>query len=74
MEKEQFLRQVGNCLRKLREEKNLTQADVANLIGKDRQSYQRIETGGTNTTIWYLYKIAKALDIPLTKIMEEIGE
>ncbi|MDP4210496.1 MAG: helix-turn-helix transcriptional regulator [Bacteroidota bacterium] len=69
MQKDEFLVALGVHLRKIRESHNLTQADLANLIGKDRQSYQRIEAGTTNPTIWYLQNIAEALNISLKELL-----
>lgn len=63
MEKEEFIKALGAHLRTLRKERNLTQNELANIINKDRQSYQRIELGKTNPTIGYLYEIAKGLNI-----------
>ena len=70
MQRDEFLKQLGEHLRKLREERNLTQFDLANLIGKDRQSYQRIEAGTTNPTIWYLQNIADALGLSLKELLD----
>jgi len=70
MQKDEYLKQLGERLRKLREKRNLTQAELANLIGKERQSYQRIETGTTNPTIWYLCNIAQALNISIMELID----
>jgi DNA-binding XRE family transcriptional regulator len=70
MQKDVFLKKFGNHLRKLRNERKLTQADLADLIDKDWRSYQRIETGVTNTSIWYLQNIAQALNISLKELMD----
>ena len=74
MSKEDFIINLGKHIRYLREERNLTQTEIASLIGKDRQSYQRIELGITNPTIGYLYDIALALKVPLTDLFGFINE
>lgn len=68
MNKKDFISELGNHIRKLREERNLTQSEIASIIGKDRQSYQRIELGITNPTIGYLYDISRALKVPMADI------
>lgn len=68
MKKEEFVKQLGNHLKQLRIERGLTQAEIASLMGKDRQSYQRVELGTTNPTVGYLIEIANALQIPLTDL------
>ena len=70
MDKDEYLKRLGENLRRLREARNLTQADLANMIGKERQSYQRIETGTTNPTIWYLQNIAQALNISVKDLID----
>lgn len=72
MSKEEFIRHLGKNIRKIRESKNYTQAEIANFIGKDRQSYQRIELGITNPTVGYLYDIARVLDTPLSSFFMNI--
>jgi transcriptional regulator with XRE-family HTH domain len=74
MKKDEFQKRLGDHLRELREKRNLTQADLANLIGKDRQSYQRVEAGITNPTVWYLYNIAKALNVPPKELIDFLNE
>lgn len=70
MDKETFIIELGKHLRKLREERNMTQTEIASLIGKDRQSYQRIELGITNPSIGYLFDIASALKMSLSELLK----
>ena len=72
MQKEDFIHGLGIHLRKLREERNMTQTEIASIIGKDRQSYQRIELGITNPTVGYLYDISNALKVPFTDLFSFI--
>ena len=57
-------------VRKLREEKNVTQADLARRLEKDKQSIQRFESGKVNPTLLYLKGVADALEIPLKKFFD----
>jgi len=66
----EFLIQLGQRLKKIRQEKGLSQSEVANLCGKERQSYERVENGRINPTIWYLKHIADALGVSLSEILD----
>lgn len=64
-----FLVQLGQRIKQIRTEKGLSQSEVANRCGKERQSYQRVETGNINPTIWYLQHIATALDVEVKELL-----
>jgi transcriptional regulator with XRE-family HTH domain len=74
MEKQEFIKHLGTHLRKLRKERNLTQTELASLIGKDRQSYQRIELGSTNPTVGYLLEVSNGLKVPFTELFSFLKE
>lgn len=72
MEKSELLQNVGKKIQKIRTEKGLTQVD---LVGKiegeiDTTNISRIESGRTNPTIYTLYRIAVALDIPVKEFLD----
>jgi transcriptional regulator with XRE-family HTH domain len=72
MEKSDLQKIVGSRIQKLREEKGLTQVD---LVGKiqgefDTTNVSRIESGRTNPTLYNLYRIASALDISLSELLD----
>ena len=69
MEKEQLLNKLGNRIREIRKEKGITQVELANSIGKDQQSVQRLESGNINPSFYYVYEVAKGLDIPLKGVL-----
>jgi putative transcriptional regulator len=69
-EQSEFLFQLGQRIKKIRKEKGLSQSEVANKCGKERQSYQRVETGNINPTIWYLQHIATALDMDMKMLLD----
>ncbi len=50
---------IGLLLRKAREEKNLTQNQLAELIDKNRAYISRIENNGSNLTLKTLYDIVE---------------
>ena len=50
---------IGLLLRKAREEKNLTQDQLADLIDKKRTYISRVENNGSNLTLKTLYDIVE---------------
>jgi len=63
---------IGLTIKKLRENKGLTQEVLSGLAGLDRTHYSKIERGLRSPTIETLFKIAFALDIAPHEIMIEI--
>lgn len=72
MEKAELLKNVGKRIQELREEKGFTQVDLAGKIqGEfDTTNVSRIESGRTNPTLYTLYRIAEALEVPLKDIID----
>ncbi len=58
----------GKRLRSLREEKNLTMLDLSSRIPMESSSLRRIEKGRTNTSLKTIYKLAKALEVPMQEL------
>ena len=50
---------IGLLLRKAREEKNLTQTQLADLVDKKRTYISRVENNGSNLTLKTLYDIVE---------------
>lgn len=50
---------IGLLLRKAREEKNMTQAELAELVNKKREFISRIENNGSNLTLKTLFDIVE---------------
>lgn len=68
MKKEDLARKVGSRIIYLREKKGWSQAELARVCLKDRQSLERIENGKTNPTVYTLYEIADALGVQLIEL------
>lgn len=71
MEKSEILKVVGKKIKELRESKGLSQVD---LVGKiegniDTTNISRIESGRTNPTLYTLHRIASALEVELTDLV-----
>lgn len=69
MKKEQLLKKLGDRIREIRIEKGMTQAELANSIGKDQQSIQRLEAGNVNPSIFYLFEIANGLGVETKNLL-----
>jgi transcriptional regulator with XRE-family HTH domain len=65
MNETQFLVKLGTRIKELRNNKKITQQDLAILCDFEKASMSRIESGRTNTTILTLLKISKVLEVPL---------
>lgn len=50
---------IGLLLKKAREERNLTQAQLAELVNKKRTYISRLENNGSNLTLKTLYDIVE---------------
>ena len=74
MQRDAFLKELGLRIRELRLKKGLTQQFVAAALNKEQQSYQRIEAGNTNASIYYLYEISQVLDVDLSEITKDLPQ
>ena len=70
MQREDYLKAFGKHLKQIREEKSLSQRDLAFKIGRDKSAYQRVEWGMTNPSLIYLMEIAKGLEISLPELID----
>ena len=62
---------IGDRLRALREEKNLTQGDIEKRTGLLRCYISRVENGHTVPAIATLEKMARALEVPMYELFYE---
>jgi len=60
----------GLRLRKLREEKNMSQQDLADESELDKKTIQRIETGKLNPTLDTIICLSNGLGIKLAELIE----
>ncbi len=63
-----FLKAFGENLKSIREQKNITQAQLAIDCDFDVSVISRIERGTVNTSLNNLKLIAKALNVPLNEL------
>lgn len=62
---------IGERLRELREQKNLSQGDIEDKTGLLRCYLSRVENGHTVPSIETLEKISRALEVPLYQLFYE---
>ncbi|MBF0576435.1 MULTISPECIES: helix-turn-helix domain-containing protein [unclassified Dysgonomonas] len=69
MNKEDLLIAIGRNIKKIREEKNISQAELAARCNYEKSNMSRIESGKTNLTIGTLLNIAKSLDTTIINLI-----
>lgn len=52
---------IGEMIKKARKEKNLTQAELGELVGVQKAQISKLENGASNVTIGTILKVFKAL-------------
>jgi putative transcriptional regulator len=70
MDKKKFLKALGQHIVVLRKKKSMSQSQLANICGKDRQSIARVENGESNPTAFYLNELAEALGTPVKDLLD----
>jgi len=70
MDKKNTLLRIGLNIRKIREEKNISQQDLAAACNFEKSNMSRIEAGKTNLTIGTLLKICEALQVELVDVVK----
>lgn len=70
--KDQFAIVLGQRIRALRLNKNLSIAQLALDCGLDYTQLSRIELGKINTRIYTIYLLSNALDTPLEDLLENL--
>jgi len=74
MNEENILLQFGKHVKKLRQQKKLSQEQLALIADLDRTYISGIERGKRNVSLINLFKIAKSLNIPAHEIISfELG-
>lgn len=75
MKKSKLLKLVGKRIKEVRESKNITQLQlVINMEEEDGKfdttNVSRIESGRTNPTIYTLHRIAEAMDVKISELID----
>ncbi len=64
--------QIGKKLREIRVISGMSQGALGEIIGVSFQQIQKYETGRNRLSVSKLSKIAKELEVPVTKFFEEV--
>ena len=63
-------KKLGANLKKIRKEKKITQATLADVLNVDKSFVSNIENGKTNPTLSTITNIAKALDVSASDLLK----
>ena len=69
-DKKQLQIAIGKRIKSIREEKNISQQDIAGLCNIEKSNFSRLEAGNTNPTIYTLSKIAEYLGVSLKDLVD----
>lgn len=72
MDRETKLKNLGARIRQLRTDKGLSLAELGASIKTRYQLIQRLETGGTNPSMYFLREIAGGLGVRLDELLKGI--
>ena len=64
-----MLEQLGLRVKEIRLQKGLTQTELANKIGKDHPSINKLENGKVNPSYIFLCEVADGLDISIKELV-----
>ncbi len=70
MDKPEQLKLLGLRIREIRLAKGLTQTELANIMGKDHPSINRLEKGKINPGYIFLLELAEGLDTDITDFFD----
>ena len=64
------LKRLGERVKEARQEKNMSQTLLANKIGKDQPSINRLEKGNINPSYIYLLEVCEGLEIDISELLK----
>jgi transcriptional regulator with XRE-family HTH domain len=68
MDKQEVLLQLGERVKEIRIQKGLTQTELADKIGKNHPSINKLENGKVNPSYYFLCEVAEGLDIKVKNL------
>ena len=66
----EYYRKIGLNIAYYRKRANLTQQQLAERLGVDNKTISRMETAAQRTTLDFIFKISRELDIKPSKFLE----
>ncbi len=70
MNDEEYLKNIGKNIVKIRQSRDMKQIDLASRLDMEDSSLRRIEKGRVNSTILMLKKISDALGVELMQLLK----
>ena len=70
MENRKFQEALGDRIKRIRLDKNMSQTLLANQCGIEKANLSRIESGQANPTVLTLLKISAALQVPVVEFFK----
>lgn len=74
MEKVDFNKLIGKIIREVREQKGLTQSEVALMMDIDAQNLSKYERGLISPTVYWVHKYCKAVKCDFSTFMKLLGD
>lgn len=72
IKKKEIFKQVGNRIRILRQNKGMSQEELAVVCGLHRSHMGQIERGESNTTLGTLWRIGLGLEVSVIELLKGI--
>lgn len=69
-ERQAVLKALGENIKRIRQEKGMTQKQLGEYVDLDYQTISRIERGGTNPNFILLYEISRGLNTSLLHVVD----
>lgn len=69
-----YQQKIGSVVEKLRVEKGLTQAELADLVGSSQSAIHRIEKGNQNVSLEMVKKLSSCLGSPILSINTSVSQ
>ena len=72
MNKVSLQTKIGKRIKILREQKNISQQELASLCDFEKSNMSRLEAGNTNPTLFTLFKICSSLGVSLSEFFKDL--
>lgn len=70
MKEQVLLKKVAKRIRALREDRGMTQQELAALLDYEKSNLSRLESGKVNIKLSTIYKIAQAFEISMSELLD----
>ncbi|PZF72583.1 helix-turn-helix domain-containing protein [Taibaiella soli] len=69
MDEKKLLKKIAQRIKEIRLSKGITQQELAAAIDYEKSNMSRMESGTVNLRIATLYKVAEALEVPVSDLL-----